>query len=365
MKYKENWDEAKEKFDIWWKRGNAGRPLMRIAARRNRVIGEPEPEDLPENPQELHLNVEIAVKKLRNYCRLHEFMCESFPSLDLNIGPGSMAVYLGAQPAFAWDTVWYQEIFKDGLKGADSISFDPQNCWWTYHKELLQKAQAIANGDFLVNIPDILENIDIVSALRGPQALCYDLMDEPELVNELVKKVDDLYFKYYDPIYDIVKDKDNSSSYTSFHIWGIGKTAKVQCDFSALISPDQFREFVKPSLQKQCRALNHSLYHLDGPDAIKHLDALMEIEELDALQFTPGAGLPDCGSEKWYPIYDKVRKAGKALWVCIYDGDVGEWVESADKIVKRYGSDGLYLLFPEMGEEDAKALVRKAERDWK
>ena len=57
-----------------------------------------------------------------------------------------------------------------------------------------------------------------------------------------------------------------------------------------------------PSLQQQCQKLDYTLYHLDGPDAIKHLDALMEIEELDALQWTPGAGKPDGGDELWYPI---------------------------------------------------------------
>ena len=89
---------------------------------------------------------------------------------------------------------------------------------------------------------------------------------------------------------------------------GSGKCAKVQCDFCALISPLHFREFVKPSLEKQWSLLDSSLYHLDGPDEIKHLYALMEIEDLKALQFTPGAGNPDGGSLLWYPIYDKAEK---------------------------------------------------------
>ena len=88
-----------------------------------------------------------------------------------------------------------------------------------------------------------------------------------------------------------------------------------------------------PSLRLQCQQLDFSLYHLDGPDAIRHLDALMEIEELNALQWTAGAGQPDGGNERWYAIYDKVRDAGKSLWVEIHDGDLHDWIQTADRFV--------------------------------
>ena len=87
------------------------------------------------------------------------------------------------------------------------------------------------------------------------------------------------------------------------------------------------------------------IYHLDGPDAIMHVDALMEVEELTALQWTPGAGNPDGGSERWYPMYDRVKAAGKSLWIMLEEGSTDELIDKADKLVKRYGRDGLYLLF--------------------
>lgn len=177
--------------------------------------------------------------------------------------------------------------------------------------------------------------------------------------------IDNLYFKYYDAFYDIVKLPDNSSFYTAFDIWGQGKVAKVQCDFCAMMSPVMFRELVQPSLQQQCAQLDFSIYHLDGPDAIKHLDALMEIEDLDGLQWTCGAGKPDGGSELWYPIYEKVRKADKSLWVYICDGNFENWVASADKLVNKFGASGLYMLFPDMEINEAESLIDHAEKHWK
>ena len=364
MIYKENWKETKERFNGWWKHSNTDRPLMRIVARRKKPLGMPEEVWEPKTPKEKYLDVERKVKRLRNYCKTHIFMAEAFPSLDINIGAGSMAVYLGLEPEFRWDTVWFKSCIDDWDKW-ETLEYDSHNYWWAQHLDLIKRGKELAQDEFMVAIPDIIENLDILSAMRGAQNLCFDIMDQPKLVKDYIHQLDELYFKYYDSMYNITKNKDNSSIYTTFSIWGPGKTAKIQCDFSAMISQDQFREFALPSLRKQCQKLDFSLYHLDGPNAIKHVDALMEIEELDALQWTAGVGQPDGGNEKWYPIYDKVMAANKSLWIMLSDGDINHWVDNADKLVKRYGSERLYLLFPGMEEEDAQCLMKKAEKDWK
>jgi len=225
----------------------------------------------------------------------------------------------------------------------------------------MRNAVALSNGDFYINIPDIIENLDILSAMRGPQELCCDIIEYPELVRTGVDKIDGVYFKYYDGFYNIVKDVDGGNSFTGFNILGGGKVAKLQCDFSAMISPDMFRKYVQPSLRKQCQKLEHSIYHLDGPDAIKHLDALMEIDELDAVQwqFTCGPGQLDGGDEKWFSIYDKVRKANKGLSITLSNGTPDDWTKSAKRIVNRYGMEGIYFLFPEF--PDLESACKMAE----
>jgi len=364
MLSKDNWQDTTQRFTRWWKREPGDRPLMRIIARRSEPLEPLDPIEPAATPEPLYLDVDRAVAILRNRCRSVRFLAESFPNLDLNLGPGSMALYLGSEPVFAWDTLWYSECVND-WETFGPLRFDPENRWWKIHQVMLEKGRLLAGEDFPVSIPDIIENVDILSALRGPQAFCYDLVDEPERMRELVEQVDNLYFRYYNRFHDLVRMDDGGSVYTAFQIWGTGRTAKVQCDFSALMSPAQFREFVLPSLRKQCRQLDHSLYHLDGPDCIKHVDALMEIVELDALQWTAGAGQPDGACEKWLPVYDKVRAAGKGLWISIEDGGYEDWVAGAERLVHRYGATGLYFLFPEMSEEQAEKLILKAEREWR
>lgn len=363
MKYKAGWDETKERFKAWWQHNNIDRPLMKVVAKRKEPIEVPEESWKPKTPVDKYLEVDRKVRNMRNYCRNHLFMAESFPSMDIDMGAGSLAIYLGLEPKFTWETVWFEACIDDWDTWGP-LQYDPDNYWWKKHLGLIKRGKELAQGDFLVTIPDLIENLDILAAMRGAQNLCLDMIDQPELVKKYVSRLDELYFQYYNQIYEIVNEKDGGSSYTTFSIWGPGKTAKIQCDFSAMISPDHFWEFVFPSLQKQCQKVDYSLYHLDGPAAIKHVEALMEIVELDALQWTPGAGQPDGGNEKWYPIYDQVVAANKSLWIMFSDGGINEWINSADKLVKRYGPQRLYFLFPVLAEDDALRLMKKAEKDW-
>lgn len=364
MVHGENWERTKKRFEAWWNQSSLGRPMMRIIARRETPLKTPEEEETPDlSPEDIWLNVAENARKTRNYIRTHRYLAEAYPEMDVNLGPGSLAIYLGSEPVFTPDTVWYKPVIDD-FDTFGPLQYDPDNHWWKKHLGSVRQAVSLAGGDFIVNIPDLLESIDILSAMRDPQKLCYDLIDRPDIIESYIDQLDELYFIYYDAMYDAVKAPDGSCSYTAFSIWGPGKTAKVQCDFSALISPAQFCRFVQPSLIRQCRKLDYSMYHLDGPDAIRHLDALMEIEDLNALQWTPGAGQPDGGSEQWFPIYDKVKKAGKSLWISICDGDIRDWTRKAEGLYQRYGSDGLYLLFPVMSEKEADGLLNKAEKEW-
>lgn len=361
---KKNWQETQNKWNNYWNRKNTGRPLMRVIAElEDKRDIEKEKELKPKDMKDKYLNPERIVERYRYFCETHKFLGESFPNLSIDFGPGSLAAYLGSEVVFNEDTVWFEECVDD-WNNYKKLEYDPENTWFKKHIDLFKQVKELAGNDFLVCIPDIMENIDVLSSMRGAQNTIFDMMDEPDEVKERINQVDDLYFQYYDQFYNIVKDEEGGSCYTVFQIWGSGKTAKLQCDFSAMISPNQFREFIKDSLEKQARLLDYVIYHLDGPDAIHHLDALMEIEEIDALQWTSGDYGPDGTFEEWYDIYDKAVDAGKGLWVKVYSGKFEEWLERLDKLVARYGSNALFLYFDPMPIDQANRLLEHAEKNW-
>lgn len=383
-RYKKDWEAAKIKWTNYWEHKNTGRPLMCVIARK------PEVEHLSDGrpieggyrdqicqgkyynlPEELrwkdmvdkYQTPERIVARYRQFCETHEFLGESFPNLNVDFGPGSLAAYLGCDIGFNEDTVWFKSFLED-WEGVPELKFDPDNEWFKKHIKLVEECRKLADGDFYVDMPDLMENIDTLASMRGAQDILYDIIDEPEEVARRVDQVTNLYFDYYDRFYDLVKDDQGGNAWTVFQIWGPGRLIKIQCDCAAMIGPDDFREYILPSLIEQTKHVDHSLFHLDGKECIRHMDALMEIEKLDALQWTPGDAGPDGTLPDWDVIYDKVIAAGKSLWVKVYTGEFEDWIKNVERLVMKYGSHSIFFLFPEMSHEQAVTLLDYAEKHW-
>lgn len=384
MKYKKNWEEAKVKWGNYWKQQNTGRPLMCVIARKPEVEkfsgGKPVeggckdiicqglfynlPEKLKwKSMEDKYQNAEQIVGRYRHFCETHEFLGESFPNLNVDFGPGSLAAYLGSDISFKEDTIWFHPCIED-WDDVPAFRFDPENPWFQKHLALVKRCRELAGDDFYVDMPDLMENLDVLASLKNAQELLCDMLEDPDSIKERVRQVDDIYYEYYDRFYDTIKDTEGGNAYTVFQIWGPGRTVKLQCDLSAMISPDYFRDFVQESLRRQAQGADQVLYHLDGPQAIRHLDALMEIEEIDALQWTSGDAGPDGTLEEWDAIYDKARAAGKSLWIKVYSGEFEDWLRNVDRIVQKYGSHSLFLMFPEMSMEQAVSLLEYADKNW-
>lgn len=360
----EKWRSIKRRFGDWWSHAPLERPLVYVVSRREEYAEAPESFEPARNATSIHLDVERKVIEYRNFCRAHDFYGEAFPYLDLNLGAGSLALYLGAEPRFSRDTVWFEPCVAE-WSSTPPMRFEPENIWWKRHLDMVRRGVTLAGGAFPISVPDLCENIDILSAMQGPQELCYSLIDEPEAVLTHIERLQEVYPQYFEPMYELVKDVDGGCCIAFFNVWAPGRAMKVQCDMSAMLSQHHFQEIVLPSLERQMNHLDYVLYHLDGKDAIRHLDALLKIDAIDALQWEPGAGQEDCGGERWYPIYERARRAGKSLWLKFTDGNSAAWVERATRIVRNFGKDGMYFVFPTVCEtDDARRILDAAERDW-
>lgn len=101
--------------------------------------------------------------------------------------------------------------------------------------------------------------------------------------------------------------------------------------------------------------IDYTLYHLDGVGAMHHLPALLEIEELNAIQWTPGVGEPQGGSPKWYDLYKKILTGGKSIMAC--------WVtlDELKPLLDNIGADGVHLEMDFHNEQEVEQAMRIVE----
>lgn len=361
--YKTDWNEARRHLAAWWEGRSLGRPALAICAPRPQALplSFPVPEPYAgEDPRAYALDTDRRLNEQEAWMASRIYVGEMFPKFSLDLGPGSLALYLGSEPGFSWDTVWYETCLpREDPERAALPVFDPDNRWWRTHLEMVRCGAERARGKALMTVPDLVEGIDILAAMRDPQALLYDLYDRPEWVHRWLERLENLYFEFFDPIHELVKDAEGGNAFTAFEVWAPGRMAKVQCDFSYMIGPDMFAEFVTPYLARQVARLDYAVYHLDGAGCIPHVPHLVRIPKLNAIQWTPGAGEPGVGDPCWFDLYHQVRDGGKALLL------LGASPEQLPGLLKEFGPDGLLIMLDRECETVAEAgdLLKRTE-DW-
>ena len=74
-----------------------------------------------------------------------------------------------------------------------------------------------------------------------------------------------------------------------------------------------FEEFVLPEIRQMCKDLDRTMYHLDGVGQLNHLDMLLGIKELDAVQWVPGSNAVP--HNQWPEVWRKIQAAGKNMQI--------------------------------------------------
>ena len=354
--WRPNWGETRQHFVDWWNHeglliGVWGTPR---GEKQWEVSFDPGP---PRS--KAHYYTDPVFRAQCNHYSLANCCCpaDTFPRASTDIGPGSLALVLGSAPGFSDRTVWFEPcIDPDNPEAHPPLTFDPSNPWWRIHEQTLRECVRLGRGKYFTACPDLVENIDILAALRGPQHLLYDLVERPEWVEQKVAEINQAWFETYGRIYDIIKHDDGSAAFGAFQIWGPGTTAKVQCDASAMFSPDMFERFVVPALTQQCDWLDYSMFHLDGSQCIPHLDLLLSIPSLDAIEWTPDPQVPTGGNPHWYPMYRKILEAGKSIQA------VGVEPSEVEPLLDAVGPKGVYLLLKCWDIDELERLAVVADR---
>lgn len=348
-KWKENWERTEEHYERWW---NHAGPILTLSGLSppDRPRDDTPPPPPPTSPRQKHTDPDYFAQSQRAGLARCRFPADNLPIAHTDYGCLQLATYFGSEPEFQDDTVWYEDSIGEPDE-SPPLSLTKTEPWWQAYKRVMLKVKELSKGDFLVGMPAFGSNLDVLAELRGTQNLLFDLVDRADWVSRTLEEINRAFFVAFDDYYEHIRLSDGSSTYAYFSIWGPGKVSQVQCDFAAMISPAMFEEFVVPALARQCEWLDLSLFHLDGPSCICHLDHLLAVDHLDAVQWTPGAGQPGAGDAKWYYLYRRIIDAGKSVQI------LGTDVDEAKRVLDTFGGNGIYLSVSVNSEAEANDII--------
>jgi 5-methyltetrahydrofolate--homocysteine methyltransferase len=174
-----------------------------------------------------------------------------------------------------------------------------------------------------------------------------DLLDQPEVVKPVLHEVNAAWLRYWQASIGVIHQWVGGYLHW-FCTWSDRPSTDLQCDFSILISPDMFEEFFLPELEQQTQWVERTLYHLDGPGAVRHLDALLSLPRLTGIQWIPGAGAPP--PSKWIPVLRRIQAKGKLVWLFCEPWEV-------EVLMAELEPEGLLMCTQCESEEEAKELI--------
>jgi hypothetical protein len=310
LEYKPDFKQVKERWETFWKGDSIGRPLVSIELPKEGVI----PIEKPAYMAGAEGDFEPVIQQLLGWVETHEFLGEAIPSFRVEFGPEQLATFLGVDDLrfdYKHNTSWGKPFIEDFEK--IDIKFNRDCYWWERTVNFIRTLRKRCDGKLLIAMPTLSGGLDALATMRGSQKLLMDLVLNPDEVKSALAAINQAYGEVIKDLAEELGCKEYGSI-NRHGMYSKGLINVPQCDISCMISNDMFEEFVVPSIKYEAGCLDSVEYHLDGPDALKHLSSLCELDCIDVIQWVEGAG--EAENKDWNPLIKKIDSYGKGqiLW---------------------------------------------------
>ena len=332
LQNKPDFSRAQARLEAWWRREIIDRPPVTVAVRRT---------DRPTLPEKTHaslrdrwMDAEFQIDRVEAWTAGGVYLAESFPMFEPTVGPDLCATVFGAELEFGRHTSWSSPC-RQSCRDILDIRPDLDNPYWSAIRAMTDASLQRGAGRWITALPDLHTNGDLLAALRDPQQLCFDLADDIDSVRAACDHVTQAgYALMYDDLWRrICAAGQPTTSWTP--MLHPGRAYVTSCDFICMISPEMFRGAILPAIREEMRFLDRNVFHLDGPGALRHLDDLLELPELDGLQWIYGTGQGP--ATKWIDVYRRVQQAGKSVQL------VTDNLEDARAVAEHLKPEGVWF----------------------
>lgn len=318
----QDWDNVKKRWVAWWNQELYDRALVVVGSARDGVM--------PQEQQEVDLetywtDVDGMIRRTLETVRTTYYGGEYLPIFS-HLWAVGHAVLFGCKPHYRPDTIWVDPapVGDDGFPNLDGWRDSP---WWDWMLRSTSAAAQACRGRYFIWTGWGNHAGDTLALVRGTEQFLMDIATNPEWVKSAVKKMSDILIEVFEELWNLasaqVTGVEGSLNYVSN--WSPGRTMGFDCDMACMVSPETFEEIFLPPLQETMRLADHRMWHLDGIGNFKHLDALLEVSQLHAVQIGPGDGNP--GVLHWIHLIRRIQAKGKSVIVSVAPSEIQPLME--------------------------------------
>ncbi|WP_105617760.1 uroporphyrinogen decarboxylase/cobalamine-independent methonine synthase family protein [Vallitalea okinawensis] len=351
MAYISDWDKRLERHAAFWENEVIDRCLTTILGPCKNanfdytMMIQPEDQDAA-----LHwyTDAEFVLNRNKHMLDNRTWVGDGIPTVMLSLGPSGQAGYFkDVKHEFTQNTLW----FHPTEEREPSLIFEESNFWYQKTLELAQYFVDNTNDEYFVSMADVTGDLDALSLIQGADTLLMDMFTNEAYIEPAMTKMRRVWDKYTEETFNIIKNTNRGGSGIGWlFTWAPGLHAQLQCDISTMISPELFTKYAKPELDHQGSKLEYPLYHLDGMEQIRHLDQILTIENLKAIQWTSVVGQPS--ALNYIDELKKIQGAGKGLLLNLPD------TKELEPLMEQLSSKGLHLVIPASSEDEAESLLK-------
>lgn len=311
-----DFEKIDRRYEDFWNLENHDLPILQITARDPKYSAKEIKE--PSTMEDYWFDMDYLFAARRESMNRTYYAGDSYPRTFPNLGPDVFGGLFGCPMSFDRRTAWAGHL-DTPIRELSLLNPDQNGRWWKQTMEMTRLMVEDAKGDYIVGMTDIHPGLDALVAIRGPEQLCLDLLEEPEEVLRLLEEIFPTLEAYFSQQFKIISDKQKGCT-NWLGLYHPKRWYVSSCDFITLISDAMLRKFCLPGLRREINFYENSIFHLDGMDAFRHLDALLEIENLHGIQLVYGAGQP--GVLHWIPLLQKIQGAGKSIHVSVNAAEI-------------------------------------------
>jgi len=344
-------DESLRRLTAWLSQEVIDRPPIRFTGHNVYQTAKFRPTDAWKTLKDRWFDTEYQVDSFLKSIEGKSFLGETFPVFVPNLGPEVYAAFYGCDLLFQEITSYCMPRIKQ-WSDMEQLSWSPENEYCSKLREITDVALEKCDGSYWVGYPDLHPGGDCAAAWRDPQQFCMDMLLAPEECETLMARASADFLEIYDYFAKPLAAR-NQPSISWMGIPFPDNMHIPSCDFASLVSEKLFRKFLLPPIVQEIRSMQYNIFHLDGVGVARHLDALLELPEIHAIQWVQGFGKHQ-PILQWVPMIKSIVRSGKSVLLEIAP-------EELEPLMQEISPEGI-MLSVEAPENIQKDLLQMLKR---